>query len=89
MTDDAPRPTPPRDRRLAIACVLGMLVCIFMSFVELSRAMGGDSDRAFFYAFEWPLFAVFILWIWRKLERRNAEIWELQQREQSPTVVDE
>lgn len=77
-----PQAPPPRDRRLAIVCVLGILICIFMSFVELSRAMAGDNTRAWFYAFEWPLFAVFIAWIWRRLERRHeAEYREGQQHQ--------
>lgn len=71
MTDE-PQFTPPKDRWLAIVCVLGILICIAMSFVELSRALAGDSARAWFYTFEWPLFAVFIVWIWRRLERRHA-----------------
>ncbi len=78
----------PRDRKLAILCVLGILVCILMTFLELSRAMAGDSDRAWAYVFEWPLFALFIMWIWRKLDRRHAE--EMRERGQaSPDTIDE
>lgn len=70
---DEPTERIPRDRLLAIVCVLAIIVCIFMAFLELSRAMAGDSGRAWFYTLEWPAFAVVIIWIWRRLDRRFAE----------------
>lgn len=72
-TPDPGRIPPPRDRRLAIVSVIGILICIFMSFLELSRAMSNGTARNWLYAVEWPIFAVFILWIWTRLERRHAE----------------
>mgnify|MGYP006275646507 CR=1 FL=1 len=76
MPEAAP---PPPDRKLAVLCVLGILACILMTFVELSRALAGDSTRAWAYVLEWPLFGVFIAWIWRRLERRHAQEY-LQRR---------
>lgn len=89
MTDPSPtsadsQPGPPPDRKLAIVCVLGILICIFMTFVELSRAIGGDSDRAWAYVLEWPAFGAFIVWIWRRLERRHAEEFQSGQDPLSP-----
>ncbi|MEI6405578.1 MAG: hypothetical protein WCK04_05225 [Actinomycetes bacterium] len=67
-----PKFTPPKDRWLAICCVVGIIVCIFMTFVELSRAVDGNG-RSWAYTFEWPAFAAFIFWIWHKLEKRAKE----------------
>ena len=77
---EEPELPPARDRLLAIFCVLAIIICIFMTCVELSRAMAGDSDRAWAYTLEWPAFAAVIIWIWRKLGKRYAEERLAQQR---------
>jgi len=58
------------DRGLAIACFLGIVICLLMTAFEFSRAMDGN-DRALAYTFEWPVFAVFIVWMWHKLGSRH------------------
>ena len=71
--DDGLMPIPPRrDRLLAVVCVLGIIICFCMGLFELSRAFEGV-DRAWAYTFEWPIFAVFIIWIWRRLQRQWRE----------------
>jgi len=72
MSQD-PAFTPPKDRWLAVAAVSGMVICLVMTFFEFSRAMEGN-DRSLFYTFEWPVFGVFIFWIWRKLERQRQDL---------------
>ena len=64
--------TPPKDRWLAVLAVSGMVICLGMRFFEFSRALDG-SPRSWSYTFEWPLFGIFIFWIWRKLERQQHE----------------
>lgn len=69
---DQPPVPPPRDRWLALACVAGIIICFCMTLLEFSRALEGN-PRSLAYTFEWPAFGAFIVWIWRKLERRNRE----------------
>jgi hypothetical protein len=61
-----PTPPPVRDQRLAIICFIGIVVCLLMTAFEFSRALDGN-DRSLAYTIEWPVFAVFIVWMWRKL----------------------
>jgi DNA-binding transcriptional regulator of glucitol operon len=66
---------------LAIALVIGFLL---LGWWQYDRATGGNS-LSWGYAFQWPLFAVFVAFIWFRevqLERRGA-------RPDSPTPVDE
>ena len=78
--EDDLMPIPPaRDRALAIVCVLGIIICLGMTVFELARAFDG-AERAWLYTFEWPIFAGFIVWIWRRMQRRSAE--ETAQREE-------
>lgn len=72
MSQDPPL-IPPRDRWLAIASVLGIVVCMGMTFFEFSRAVDGNS-RSWSYTLEWPIFGVFIVWIWRRLEQQRSEL---------------
>jgi hypothetical protein len=70
VTTSPPTPPPVRDRGLAVACFLGIVICLLMTAFEFSRAMDGN-DRSIAYTFEWPAFAVFIVWMWRKLGSRH------------------
>ena len=68
-----PTPPPVRDQRLAIVCFIGIVICLAMTALEFSRALDGN-DRSLAYTFEWPVFAVFIVWMWRKLgSARDAD----------------
>jgi len=64
--------TPGHDRGLAAVCFIGIVICLLMTAVEFSRAMDGN-DRSLAYTIEWPVFAVFIVWMWRKLGSRHDE----------------
>jgi hypothetical protein len=72
MSSD-PSFTPPPDRWLAVASVAGFIICLGMAFFELSRAMEGN-PRSWSYTLEWPLFGVFILWIWHRLEQQRKDL---------------
>lgn len=67
-----PTPPPARDRRLAAACFAGIVICILMTALEISRAIDGNG-RALGYVFQWPAFAVFIAWMWRRLSNRPSD----------------
>jgi hypothetical protein len=41
-----------------------------MTAFEFSRALDGN-DRSLAYTIEWPAFALFIVWMWRKLGSRH------------------
>lgn len=58
--------------RLHVPLVLGVAVCLFAGWVELSRAREGHTI-AWVYAFEWPMFAVAgtVMW-WRILTDRDT-----------------
>lgn len=75
---DEPQLPPARDRLLALACVTGIIICLAMTALEFSRALEGN-PRSLAYTFEWPAFAAFIIWIWRRLERRNQQERRAQQ----------
>ena len=71
MTTSPPTPPPPvHDRGLAVACFVGIVICLLMTAFEFSRAMDGN-DRSLAYTLEWPAFAAFIVWMWRKLGSRH------------------
>lgn len=59
--------------RLHLPLVLGVAVCLFAGWVELSRARAGHTI-AWVYAVEWPMFAVagVVMW-WRILTGRDTE----------------
>jgi len=67
-----PTPPPVRDQGLAIVCFIGIVICLLMTAFEFSRALDGNS-RSLAYTFEWPAFAVFIVWMWRKLGNRHDD----------------
>jgi len=52
---------------------LAEFLCVSAFTVELARALSGN-ELSWAYVFEWPLFAVYALYMWRKLlnEERNG-----------------
>ncbi len=62
-----------RDKWLAIASVIGIIICLLMTLFEFSRAIEGN-PRSWFYTFEWPLFAAVIIWIWHRLEHQSYKM---------------
>ena len=63
-----------RARRLTWGTIAGVGVCLAAGAFELSRALGGN-PLSWVYAFEWPLIAGYVVYIWHKLvaEDRQGE----------------
>ena len=52
--------------RLHLTLVIGLSICLFAGWFELTRALGGNS-LSWAYVFEWPLFGIFAIYLWWKL----------------------
>lgn len=73
---DRAGPTDPQDRsgrlrgaeafRLHLTLVAGLALCVAAFVFEISRALGGNT-LSWAYVFEWPIFAVFALYMWWNL----------------------
>ena len=73
---DRSGPTDPQDRsrrlrgsealRLHFTLVAGLALCVAAFVFEISRALGGNT-LSWAYVFEWPIFAVFALYMWWNL----------------------
>ena len=66
-----PAPTPGRLHgadavRLHATLVVGLSICIAAFVFEVMRALGGNS-LSWAYVFEWPIFAVFAIYMWWNL----------------------
>lgn len=66
-TPDDPRPTG-RLRgadafRLHLTLAVGLVICIGAFVFEVTRALGGNT-LSWAYVFEWPIFAVFAVYMW-------------------------
>ena len=48
--------------------LLGIPLCLAMGFIQLERALGGNS-RSWMYTFEWPFFALFLYYMYWKLQQ--------------------
>ncbi|MEP7177910.1 MAG: hypothetical protein ABI775_02365 [Pseudonocardiales bacterium] len=61
--------------RLHSLLVIGVPVCVAAGWFELTRALAGRAV-AWVYAFEWPLFGIYGVYIWWRLyrERRSTTI---------------
>lgn len=57
-----------RRRVIALTVTVAVLVPGFLSlgWWQLSRALSGNS-LSWAYTFEWPLFAGYLVWVWRRL----------------------
>lgn len=47
---------------------LAELICVSAFILEISRALSGNT-LSWAYVFEWPVFAVYALYMWRRLLR--------------------
>lgn len=70
---EAEQPAEPRYRRrgaaalrLHLALALALVVCLTAAVFQLIRALGGN-DLSWAYTVEWPLFAVFAVYVWWRL----------------------
>ena len=50
--------------------ILGETICILAFYVEYRRATGGNT-LSWAYVVEWPIFALYILYMWRRLLREE------------------
>ncbi|CAN5684034.1 hypothetical protein BH10ACT8_BH10ACT8_17670 [soil metagenome] len=58
--------------RLTLPLVLGVGVCLFAGWFELTRALDGH-QIAWVYVFEWPFFAVIGCYMWWRLRTSASE----------------
>ena len=54
--------------RINVGLVLAELICIPAFLFEVKRALGGNT-LSWAYVFEWPLLALYAVYMWRKLRR--------------------
>ena len=59
--------------------LVGLVVCGVAFWFELGRALGGNS-LSWAYVFEWPLLAIFVVYMWWKILHPDAS----QHREAKP-----
>ena len=52
----------------------GVPICLVMTVVETIRAFGGH-DRSIAYMFEWPFFAGFLIYMYRRLGQ-PLPVWD-------------
>ena len=50
--------------------ILGEAICILAFYVEYRRATGGNT-LSWAYVVEWPIFALYIIYMWRRLLREE------------------
>ncbi len=52
--------------RVHVGLVLAEAICISAFFVEISRALGGNT-LSWAYVFEWPILGIYAVFMWRRL----------------------
>ena len=74
--------------KLHLTLTAGIALCIAGFVFEVSRALGGNS-LSWAYVFEWPLFAVFAIYMWWSLLHGNSRGQRpSRQREVAPEHVE-
>jgi hypothetical protein len=56
--------------RIYLGLFLAELICIPAFIIEIFRALGGN-ELSWAYVFEWPLFGVYAIYMWRKMLRQE------------------
>ena len=92
----------PTLRVLAVLGPLGIALCGVLGWWQLGRAFEGGSPQNYAYAFQWPVFGVFVAFMWWKLARDELSgdtrprrpappprTPGLPVRERPPVVIDE
>lgn len=71
IDDEAPKEIS-RGARIAldITLILAVPFCFWAGWFEFHRAREGHW-QAWVYAFEWPLFGVIAIWLWKRLRSGN------------------
>jgi hypothetical protein len=64
------RLTGPEAVKLHVTLGLGLALCIVAFYVELGRALGGNS-LSWAYVFEWPMLGVFAVYMWWNVLHQN------------------
>ena len=67
----ADRPRPPGDIALGVVVVVLVVAFAAMCWWQVTRALGGNT-LSWAYVFEWPLFAAYLVYMWRRLSRQRA-----------------
>ena len=52
--------------RIHVGLVVAEILCIFLFFFELSRALGGNT-LSWAYVVEWPVLGAYAIFMWRRL----------------------
>lgn len=65
--------------RIHLGLVLAELICIPAFIIEMFRALGGN-ELSWAYVFEWPLFGVYAIYMWRKMLRQERGLEVPKQR---------
>lgn len=69
--------------------LLAEAICVTAFIVEIGRALGGNS-LSWAYVFEWPIFALYAVYVWRKLlgeERSTAAEVTGEYEPEDPALV--
>jgi hypothetical protein len=69
--------------KLHLTLAVGLALCTAAFLFEVHRALGGN-ELSWAYVFEWPLFAVFAVYMWWTTLHQNRR---RRQREAAPKVV--
>jgi hypothetical protein len=56
--------------RIYLGLFLAELICIPAFIIEIFRALGGN-ELSWAYVFEWPLFGLYAIYMWRKMLRQE------------------
>ena len=62
----------PEAIRLHVTLVIGLVMCAAAFWFELKRALGGNA-LSWAYVFEWPLLAVFAIYMWSRFLHPGRE----------------
>ena len=71
-----------------VTLALGVALCAVAFWFELGRALGGNA-LSWAYVFEWPLLAVFAVYMWWKVIHPGAAVKSARPRAQKPAVAPE
>ena len=78
---------PKRILVIHLGLALAEAICISAFYVELRRALGGNS-LSWAYVFEWPLFAGYAVYMWRRLLNEERHTSRRPTSNPSSTAVD-
>lgn len=56
--------------RIHLGLLLAELICIPAFIIEMFRALSGN-ELSWAYVFEWPLFGMYAIYMWRKMLRQE------------------